>query len=152
MLRSNCQTYFPLDIQHLTLRIHLAAALCVSCQELTSTLREGNQTCQGEEIIFNCTVIGPLTPSGLTLDWRSDEYISGSLQLSIIDRLGTVSTSSMNGTITATATVTNAANVAGELILESTLLITAVEASTVTCMRGADGGGTASIEFIISGT
>ena len=92
--------------------------------------------------------------SVLTLAWRSDEYITGqgrSLQLSTANMLGDVETSSMNGVITATATVTNSTNVAGELVLESTLRITAVEASTVTCTSGADGG-TASIEFIISGT
>ena len=134
-----------------TLRIHLATALCVSCQELTSTLREGNQSCPEEVVIFTCIVRGPSTPSGLTLAWSSAEYISGPLQLSITDRLGAVSTSSMNGVITATATVTNSTNVAGELVLESTLRITAVVASTVTCMSSA-GGGTASIEFFISGT
>ena len=90
--------------------------------------------------------------SVLTLAWGSDEYISGSLQLSITDSLGAVSTSSMNGVITATTTVTKNSNVTGELVLESTLRITAVVASTVTCMRGAAGGGTASIEFFISGT
>ena len=84
--------------------------------------------------------------SGLTLAWSSAKYISRSLQLSTTDRLGAVSTSSMDGNITATATVTNKTNIAGELVLESTLRITAVEASTVTCMSSADGG-TASITF-----
>ena len=92
--------------------------------------------------------------SVLNVGWSSTEYIGqgGSLQLSTTDRLGAVSTSTdMNGTITATATVTNIANIAGELILESTLRITAVVASTVTCMSSADGG-TASIAFSMSGT
>ena len=88
--------------------------------------------------------------SVLNLAWSSTEYISGSLQLSTADRLGAVSTSSINGNITATATVTNTANVAGELVLESMLRITAVVASTVTCKSSADG--TASIEFFMSGT
>ena len=88
--------------------------------------------------------------SAITLAWSSDEYISRSLQLSITDKLGTVSTSYMNGIITATATVTNNANVAGELVLESTLRITAVMNSTMTCTSGVDGH-TASIRFSISG-
>ena len=76
-----------------------------------------------------------------------------SLQLSTAHGLEDNETSSMNGNniITATATVTSIANVIGELVLESTLRNTAVEASTMTCMSSADGG-TASIEFIISGT
>ena len=90
--------------------------------------------------------------SVLTIVWSSTEYISRSLQLSTANGLGAEATSTdMDGSVTATATVTNIANVAGELILESTLLITAVMASTVTCTSGADGG-TASIEFYISGT
>ena len=140
------------DVRPLILHIHLAAAVCVSCQELTSTLREGNRTCQGEEVVFTCTVRGPSSLSAVTLAWSSTEYISRSLQLSTTDGLGAVLTSSMDGNITATATVTNIANITGELILESTLRITAVVASMVTCMSGAAGGGTASIEFFISGT
>ena len=87
----------------------------------------------------------------LNLAWGSTEYIFGSLQLSTAHEPEDVETSSMNGIITATARVTNITNVNGELILESTLRITAVEASVVTCTSGADGG-TASIGFIISGT
>ena len=88
----------------------------------------------------------------LTLVWRSAKYISRSLQLSITDKLGRVSTSTdMDGNITATVIVTNIANVTGELVLGSTLRITAVVASTVTCTSGADGR-TASIGFSISGT
>ena len=88
----------------------------------------------------------------LTLAWRSDGYISRSLQLSTAHRLEDVETSSMDGIITATTRVTNITNVAGELVLVSTLRITAVEASLVICMSGAAGGGTASIKFSISGT
>ena len=129
----------------------VVAAACVSCQELTSTLREGNRSCQQEEVIFNCIVRGPSSLSDLVLAWSSAEYILGSLQLSTAHGPEDVETSSMNGIITATARVTNIANVAGELVLESTLLITAVVNSTVTCLSGADGG-TASIQFYISGT
>ena len=89
--------------------------------------------------------------SVIAVAWSSAEYISGSLQLSTADRIGTNSTNSVDGIITATATVTNNANVAGELVLESTLRVTAVEASVVTCISSADGR-TESIRFFISGT
>ena len=93
--------------------------------------------------------------SVLILVWSSPEYITGqgrSLQLSTANMLGDVETSTdMDGNITATATVINNTNVNGELVLETTLRITAVEASTVTCTSGA-GGGTARIGFSISGT
>ena len=132
--------------------MYLATAACVSCQELTNTLCEGNRACQGDEVTFTCTIRGPSSLSGLHLAWSSTEYISRSLQLSTAHEPEDVEASTdMDGNITATARVTNITNVAGELILESTLLITAVEASVVTCTSGADGG-TASIEFIISGT
>ena len=129
--------------------LHLPAAVCVSCQELTSTLREGNHTCPGEEVNFTCTVRGPSSLSVLVVGWSSDEYIGqgDSLQLSTADMIGVTETS---GSTTATATVTNNTNVNGELVLESTLRISAVEASTVTC-RDANQG-LASIEFTVSGT
>ena len=140
---------------HIIIHLHVrvVAIVGVSCQELRSTLREGNRACQGEEVIFTCTIRGPSTLPVLVLAWSSTEYIGqgGSLQLSTVNMLGDVEASTMDGSITANATVTNNTNVAGELTLESTLRITAVEASTVTCMSGA-GGGTESIVFTVSGT
>ena len=66
--------------------------------------------------------------------------------------IGHVETStSMDGSIAATATVTNIANIAGELVLESTLRITAIVASTVTCTSSADGGTANNITFSMSG-
>ena len=125
----------------------------MSCQDLRSTLRQGNRTCPGEEVIFTCTIRGPSTLSVIAVAWSSTEYIGqgGSLQLSTANMLGHVETSTgMDGSITATATVTNKTNVNGELILETTLRITAVEASTVTCRD--PNRGPASIEFTVSGT
>ena len=126
--------------------------MCVSYQELTSTLREGSRACPGEEIIFTCTVRGPSSFSVNAVAWSSTEYIgqSSSLQLSTANMIGEIETSSMDGSVTATATVTNNTNVNGELILETTLRITAVEASTVTCRN--PNQGPASIEFTVSGT
>ena len=92
--------------------------------------------------------------SVFVLGWSSDEYIGqgGSLQLSTIEMIGEVKTStSMDGNITATATLTNNTNVNGDHVLESTLRITATVASTVTCSNSGTGG-TGSIEFSISGT
>jgi hypothetical protein len=142
----------PTMIPTLYIRIHLAAAISGACQELTSTLREGNHTCQGEEVIFTCK-IRSATLSILAVAWSSTEYIGqdGSLQLSTANMVGANETSTgMDGSITATATVTNNTTVNGERILESMLRITAVEASTVTC--SSTSGGPASIEFTVSGT
>jgi hypothetical protein len=90
----------------------------------------------------------------LTLGWSSDEYIGQGVSLpwSTADMLGATETSiSMDGNITATATLTKNANVDGVRVLESTLHITAVEASVVTCTSGVDGS-SESIELSISGT
>ena len=71
--------------------------------------------------------------------------------MSTVNMLGDIQTStSMDGNITATATVTNNTNINGELTLETTLRITAVVASTVTCRHLS--GGQASIGFTVSGT
>ena len=91
--------------------------------------------------------------SVLVLGWSSDEYVGqgSSLQLSTANVIGHVERSTgMDGSVTAIATVTNKTNVTGELVLESTLHITAVEASTVTCTD--PNQGPASIEFTVSGT
>ena len=141
------------SLRHTTMTFHVhSAAVCVSCQELASTLREGNLTCPGEEVIFKCTIRGSSTLPVLVLEWRSAEYIGqdGSLQLSTTDSLGEVEESMMDGIVTATATLINSTNIGGVLILESTLRIVANEASVVTC-RGTNGV-TESIEFSISGT
>ena len=132
---------------------YLAAAVCVSCQELTSTLHERNRTCPGEEVIFTCTVRGPSSLLVIGVAWSSAEYISGqggSLQLSTANMIGDVETSTQDGSVTATSTVINNTNVNGELILVTTLRITAVEASTVTCTD--PNRAQASIEFTVSGT
>jgi hypothetical protein len=132
---------------HVHVHVHVATAVCVSCQELTSTLREGNRACQGEEVIFTCTLRG-----SLALAWSSPGYIEDAspLQFSTASTLGRDVTSMINGRITATARLTRNTNVTGVRILESTLRITAVVASLVTC-RGTTGD-TESIEFSVSGT
>ena len=128
-----------------------SAAIGVSCQEpaLTSTLREGNRTCPGDEVIFTC-IVRESTLSALVLGWTSSEYISGSLQFSTANTRGDNRTSTIEGSVTATATLTNNADVAGVLTLESELRIVAGEASIVTC--SGSNGGTKSIEFSVSGT
>ena len=126
--------------------------MCVSCQELTSTLHEGSRACPGEEVIFTCTVRGPSSLSVIAVAWSSAEYIGQgvSLQLSTANMIGAVEAlTDMDGNITATATVINISNVNGELVMESTLRITAIEASVVTC--SGTSGSPASIGFSISG-
>ena len=137
------------------LYIHITViAISVSCQDLRSTLREGNRTCPGEEVIFTCTVRGPSSLSVIAVAWSSPVYITGqggSLQLSTANMIGHIETSTdMDRNITATVTVTNNINVNGELVLETTLRIAAIEASTVTCTD--PNIGPESIEFTISGT
>ena len=152
-LHVSVYSVIQLIASHTLYNYYLAAAVCVSCQELTSTLHEGNRTCQGEEVIFTCTVRGPSSLSFLILGWSSIEYIGQGvlLQLSTANVIGAVEArTDMDGNITATATVINNTNVNGELILVTTLRITAVEASTVTCRD--PNRGPASIEFTVLGT
>ena len=133
----------PCHYYHLhTTSVSLPTVVCISCQELTSTLREGNHTCPGEEVTFTCI-------DSLGLAWSSREYIDDSnpLQFTIENSVGQISQSVINGSVTATAELTNR-NV-NEGVLVSTLHIIAVEASTVTC-HGASGS--ASIEFSVTGT
>ena len=128
--------------------VHSAAAACVSCQGLiTSTLREGNRTCLGEEIIFNCTLRG-----SVALAWSSPGYIDNDipLQFSPASMLGVDVPSRINEMITATARLTNSILDNGVRVLESTLRITATVASMVTC--SGTNGVSASIGFSISGT
>ena len=126
----------------------LAAAVYVSCQQqgITSTLREGNSTCPGEQVNFTCTLRG-----SLALAWISPGYIADDnpLQFSIASTLGVDVLSMINGRITATARLTTNSMDNGEQVLQSTLRITATEASMVTC-SGTNGD----IEstFFISGT
>ena len=131
----------------ITIFIRLAAAVSVSCQELTSTLREGNRTCLGDEVTFICTLRG-----SLALAWRSPGYIADGnpLQFSTASMLDVDVPSMINGRITATATLTRNTMDNGEQVLVSTLRITATVASTVTC--SGTNGVTLSIGFSISGT
>ena len=133
----------------MALCIHLAAAVCVSCQQqgITSTLSEGNSTCPGDEVTFSCTFRG-----SLGLEWRSPGYIDNDnpLQLSTTSMLGVDVPSRIDGKITANATLINNTLDNGDRILVSTLRIIATVASTVTC-RGTSGD-VLSIGFSISGT
>ena len=88
----------------------------------------------------------------LALAWESTEYIGqgGSLQLSTANVPGAFETSMMDGSITATATLTSNTNVGGVLVLVSQLRIVADRASVVMC--SGTNGGIVSTEFFISGT
>ena len=126
--------------------IHVAVAVHVSCQELTSTLQEGNYTCPGKEVTFTCTISGS---SGLALAWGSIEYIGqgNPLQFTAENMPGTTKTSKINNNVIATLTRTD--NVDGVHVLESTLRIVAVLDSMVMCTTT---GSTASKEFFVAGT
>ena len=138
----------------MALYTHLAAAVCVSCQQqgITSTLREGNRTCPEEEVIFTCILRGSPGVSVLGLDWISPGYIEDGnpLQISTESTLGVDEPSRINGKITATARLTTAKTLDnGVRVLVSTLRITATVNSMVTC-EGTNGV-TLSIEFSVSG-
>ena len=125
--------------------MHVAAAIYVTCQELTSTLREGNRTCPGDVVIFTCTIRGS---SSLVLAWSSSEYIGQGnfLQFTTENLPGTIRTSVINGNVTATRTSNTNDN--GVSVLESELHIVADQSSTVTCTVA---NGAMSREFSIAG-
>ena len=106
--------------------------LCQQQQILTSILREGNYTCQGEEVVFTCTVSDSTLPV-LVIGWRSDEYIGPDalLQFTTDDMQGENRTSMINGNVT--AILTRNTNDNGVLMVESTLRIVATVPSQVTC-------------------
>ncbi len=108
----------------------------VSCQrqELTSTLREGNYSCRGEEVIFTCSVVDS-SLSVFVLAWSSNEYIgSGDLLQFTTDRsTGANDTSAIDGNVIATLTINTFDNETGVRTVESTLRIIAVQPSMVTC-------------------
>ena len=101
-------------------------------QQLTSTLRAGNYSCQGEEIVFTCTVRDS-TLSVLVIGWSSTEYIGldALLQFTTNDIPGENRTSMIDGNVT--AILTRNANDSGVLMVESTLRIVATVPSQVTC-------------------
>ena len=101
-------------------------------QQLTSTLREGNYTCQGEEVVFTCTVSDSTLPA-VVIAWRSDEYIGPDalLQFTTNDMQGENRTSMIDENVT--AILTRNANDSGVLMVESTLRIVATVPSQVTC-------------------
>ena len=134
------------------LLIIIAAAVYVTCQELTSTLRGRSHACRGEEVIFTCTIRGSQTLTSLILAWSSDEYIGqgvNPLRFTTDSVPGTNRTSTINGNVT--ATLTRNTNISGVPTLESELHIVADQASTVTCTSEITSS-RMSQEFNVSGT
>ena len=129
--------------------ILLAAAICVSCQELSSTLREGNRACLGEEVVFTCAVNDSSSLPDLFIAWSSDEYIGPGafLQFTTNNIRGANDTSMINENVT--ATLTRNTDESGVRVLESVLRIVAAQASVVTC--NVINRAQVSTEFFISG-
>ena len=119
-------------------------------QQLTSTLREGNYTCQGEEVVFTCAV-SDSTLSVLVIGWISDEYIGPGalLPFTTNDMLGANRTRKIDGNVTAFAVLTRNTNDSGVLMVESTLRIVATVPSEVTCE--VNNGDRVSSSFFVSG-
>ena len=113
---------------------NVAAAICVSSQELTSTLRDRSRACPNEEVIFTCTVRGSPTLTTLILAWSSTEYIGqgvNPLRFTTDDVQGETRLSIINGNVT--ATLINNTNIDGVPTLVSEMRIVADQNSTVTC-------------------
>lgn len=113
---------------------YIAAAVYVSCQELNSTLREGNFACPGDAVNFICAIRGSSSFSSLILAWSSIEYIGGGdpLRFTTQDtpRANTM-TSVINSNVTATLTYNGI--MGGVRVLVSELRIVADQASVMTC-------------------
>ena len=111
----------------------ITAAVCVSCQELNSTLRNGSHACLDEEVIFTCTVRGSAYLATLILAWSSAEYIGqgNPLRFTTQDVPGIKMTSEIDGNVT--ATLTSNTNINSLPVLVSELRIVADQDSTVTC-------------------
>ena len=131
--------YSVLLVSLLSLQLYyvyiVAAAVCVSCQdlELTSTLRNGSHACRGEEVIFTCTIRSADVDT-LILAWSSPEYVGqgNRLRFTIQQIPGTTRISMINGNVV--ANLTSNTNIDGVRTLVSELRIVADQASTVTCI------------------
>ena len=135
------------------LLIIIAAAVYVSCQELTSTLRDRSHACRGKEVIFTCTIRGSQTLTNLILAWSSTEYIGQGNRLRFTTREipGVNRTSLINENVT--ATLTSNTSIDGVPTLVSDLRIIADQASTMTCRsETANSNPMRSKVFNISGT
>ena len=111
----------------------VAAAVCVSCQELTSTLRDRSHVCPNEEVTFTCTVRGSQNLTTLILAWSSVEYIGQGdpLRFTTDNVPGATRTSMIDGNVT--ATLISNTDINGVPVLVSELCIVVDQASTVTC-------------------
>ena len=131
------------------------AAVYVSCQEITTTLSEGQQVCPGDKITFTCTAKGSPSLTSLILAWSSTEYIGPDdyLQFTTDTMPGTNVTSTINRNVIATLINNTRQGENGVPVLESQLQVIASEeisTSTVTC-HSLTSGRAASKKFSLPG-
>ena len=131
---------------------YIAAAVYVSCQELTTSLPEGNDACTTNEVNFTCTVRGSQNLTALVLIWRSPEYIGqgDALQFTSDTMSGTSAPSMINENVT--AILTNNTMMDGVPVLVSELrIVTANQNSTIICESMTNRSST-DTNFIVPGT
>ena len=129
----------------------IAAAVHVLCQELTTSLPEGNDACTRNEVTFTCTIRGSASLTRLILTWRSDEYIGNVLQFTTADDPGENVISMVNGNVT--AVLINNTEIDGVPVLVSELrIVSANQNSIITCNSETSSSPPSSTEFIVPGT
>ena len=147
-----CSTELYRALVVIAIIYNVAAAVCISCQELTSTLRDRSHACRGEEVYFTCIIRGSANSPNLILAWSSTEYIGRGtpLQFTTATVPGENRTSVINRNVT--ATLISNANISGVPTLVSELRIIADQASTVICTSETITGGETSGVLNVSGT
>ena len=134
---------------------YITAAVYVTCQELTTSLPEGNDACIRNEVNFTCTIRGSPNLTVLILSWSSDEYIGRGDGVALQFTSEAISGKSVASTINenVTAILTNNTNVSGVPVLVSELrIVGARQDSTIRCDSALLSGSSTSTRFFVPGT
>ena len=129
----------------------VSAAVCVTCQELTTLLPQDDGACMRNEVTFTCTIRGSQRLTMLVLAWSSLEYIGDGRLLHFFssNTPGTNRTSMINGNVT--ATLTNNTMIDGVPELVSVLHVVGANQSSMIKCESVTNGSSASTEFVSSG-
>ena len=131
---------------------YIAAAVYVSCQELTTSLPEGNDACTRNEVNFTCTIRGSPNLTALILSWSSLEYIGqgDTLQFASENMPGTNFSSVINENVT--AILTSNTMMDGVPVLVSDLRIISANQNSMIKCDSITNEGSNSTNFIVPGT